>query len=301
MWTVADLAAQAVGAITYGIYPTASISEVRYHVEHGGAVLFIAEDQEYVDKIFPLVDELPNLRGVVVIDTTAMFVYDHPKIIAYEDVLKMGSAAAERSDALEALVRLLEPEDAAFIVYTSGTTGNPKGAVITHGSHLAATYTFLIHYPTLARDPHRTVAFLPLGHVIGRISAITIPLLSKMVPHYGESVDDRADTLFEVAPTFLFTVPRYLQKFASSALIGIENTSPLKRALYRLAFAYGRQHRQNRWAGHGGAGEHAIYRLAHFLLFRPILNKLGFDQLRLVICGGAALGRELSGLWQYWD
>ena len=299
-WTIADLATQSVGAISYGIYPTASNSEVRFQVENGGASLFVAEDQEYVDKVLSIADELPRLRWVVVIDATGMFNYDHPKLTSFDKLLELGGEQARRPEAFQGLIASVRAEDPAFIVYTSGTTGDPKGAVIGHGKHLAATHTFITHYPTLARDPHRSVAFLPLGHVMGRISTITLPLLGRLVPHYGESIDDVPKTLFEVAPTFLFTVPRYMQKFAAGALIGIENTSKLKRAVYKLAFAHGRRHARRRWEGKLRTWDRILYRLGYLAAFRPILNKMGFDQLTLVIAGGAATGRELSALWQIW-
>lgn len=299
-WTIADLATQATGAISYGIYPTASISEVRYQVENAGAVLFIAEDQEHVDKILSIIDELPQLRWVIVIDTTGIFAYDHPKLVTFEKILALGCADARQPRAFEEMIATIRPDDPAFLVYTSGTTGDPKGALIGHGKHLAATYTFITHYPTLGQDHHRSVAFLPLGHVMGRISTITLPLLGHLIPHYGESIDDAPKTLFEVAPTFLFTVPRYMQKFAAGILIGIENTSRLKRAIYDMAFACGRRHARRRWEGKVKVWDKLIYEVAYLVAFRPILNKMGFDQLNLVITGGAAAGRELSALWQVW-
>jgi long-chain acyl-CoA synthetase len=86
-WLICDLAAQSLGAIVYGIYPTASTAEVEYQLHDGGAAIFIAEDQEYVDKVLPLIDRLPNLRSVVVIDASAMFNYDHAKLTIYDDLL----------------------------------------------------------------------------------------------------------------------------------------------------------------------------------------------------------------------
>jgi long-chain acyl-CoA synthetase len=298
-WTIADLAAQAAGAVTYGIYPTASASEVEYQMKDGGAAVFVAEDQEYVDKILPLLERLPALRWVVVVDTTAMFVYDHPKLKTYDEILEQGRKALERdAAAFERDVRAIKPEDPAFIIYTSGTTGPPKGALISHGKHLAATYTFVAHYPFLASEEQRTVIYLPLGHVLGRDVAITLPLMSWIVPHYGEDIEDLPLTLFEVAPTILFTVPRYLQKFAAQVLVGIENTTPLKRMIYRAALGFGRRYARRRWEGRPGPGATALYRLLHALAFRPILNKLGFDQLRLVLSGGAPLSPATMALWQ---
>ncbi len=298
-WLILDQGAQALGAIVYGIYPTASAAELEFQLQDGGASVFVAENQEYVDKILPLLDRLPRLRKIVVVDTTAMFAYEHALLLPYEAM--MADAATEGEEAVRALelhVHSLDPRAPAFIVYTSGTTGHPKGALITHGKHLAACARFVEHYPTLERDAHRTVAYLPLCHVLGRNVAITLPLVSRVVPHFGETVEAFPETLFEVAPTMLVTVPRYLQKFASQVLVGMNSASPIKRRTYEWAMKVGRETARRRWEGE--PRESGPYTLARALVFKPLLNKLGLDQLKLVISGGAALATETMALWQIW-
>ena len=300
-WMICDLAAQSLGCITYGIYPTASVSELNYLIQDGGAAIFIAENQEYVDKILPLVDRLPHLRSIVVIDHSALFSYTHPKLCAYSDVTARGMfAEEERLCALEDMAREVGCADPAFIIYTSGTTGNPKGALVAHGKHLAAAFTIVDHYPILARSEHRTVAFLPLCHVFGRDIAITLPLISHLVPHFGEDIDDLPQTLFEVAPSVLFTVPRYLQKFASQVLIAVNNTTRVKRAAYDVAMLLGRACARRRWAGRNAAFTAVMGFLARALALRGILSKLGLDRIELMISGGAPLPPETAALWQIW-
>src|SRR5215472_17595747 len=294
-WVICDLAAQSLGAIVYGIYPTASASEIEYQMRDGGAVLFIAENQEYVDKILQVADRLPGLNWIVVVDDTAMFAYGHRKLRTYRALL---AAAGEPDLAwLEHRVARLDPDAPAFIVYTSGTTGQPKGALVTHGKHLAATANIVDHYPTLAQKTHRTVGYLPLCHVIGRDLAVTLPLISRLVPHFGEHPEDLATTLFETAPTVLFTVPRYLQKFASQILVAMMSSSQLKRAAYERAMRVARAHARRRWDGTVTAAQEALYRAWHAVVFRPILNKFGLDQLELVVSGGAPLPMETMTLW----
>ena len=293
-WVICDLAVQALGAIVYGIYPTASAAEVEYQMGDGGAAFFIAEDQEYVDRLLPLIERLPDLRHVVVVDDSAMFDYNHPKLVRYQGLI---AAAKGDLDWLEAQVARLSPADPAFIVYTSGTTGHPKGALVAHGKHVAAAANLVSHYPTLAAKQHRTVAYLPLCHILGRDIAVTLPLISQLVPHFGEDADDIATTLFEVAPTVLFTVPRYLQKFAAQILVGIRNSSRTKRAAYALAMRLARRNVRAVWAKSNSGIEAAAYSLARALVFRPILNKIGFDQLELVVCGGAPLSADTAALW----
>ncbi len=294
-WVICDLAVQALGAVVYGIYPTASAAEVEYQMRDGGAALFIAEDQEYVDRLLPLIERLPDLHHVIVVDDSAMFDYDHPKLVRYQ-----GLIAAVEGDLgwLEAQVARLSPDDPAFIVYTSGTTGHPKGALVAHGKHLAAAANLVGHYPTLAAKQHRTVAYLPLCHILGRDIAVTLPLISQLVPHFGENAEDVATTLFEVAPTVLFTVPRYLQKFAAQILVSVRNSSPAKRAAYALAMRIARRNVRAVWAKSNRGIEAAAYALARALVLRPILNKIGFDQLELVVCGGAPLSVDTAALWQ---
>jgi long-chain acyl-CoA synthetase len=294
-WMICDLAAQSLGAIVYGIYPTASAAEVDYQMRDGGACIFIAEDQEYVDRILPMADQLRDLRAIVVLDDSAMFGYCHTKLRRFGELL----AAAEKADLawLEAQIATLSSSDPAFIVYTSGTTGHPKGALVTHGKHLAAADTVLGQYPTLREKQHRTVVYLPMCHVLGRDVAITLPLMSPLVPHFGEDAEDFATTLFEVGPTVMFTVPRYLQKFASHVLVAVLNSSRLKRAAYDSAMRFAQIYVRSRWDGQTTMAQDLLYGILRVGVFRPILNKLGFDKLELVVSGGAGLPAETAALW----
>jgi long-chain acyl-CoA synthetase len=295
-WLLADLGAQSLGAIVYGIYPTASTAELEYQMNDGGAAIFVAEDQEYVDRILQVADHLPNLRWIVVVDASAFFAYHHPKLKTFDDLMRAGGERSVRD--LEALATDVSPDSPAFIVYTSGTSGHPKGALVSHGKHLAATRNLVDHYPMLAEREHRTVAYLPLCHILGRDIAVTLPLLSRLVPHFGEDVEDLPRTFFEVAPTVLFTVPRFLQKFASQVLVGIGSTSPAKRAAYDLAMRLARMQARRRWEG--DPTESLAYKAARALVFRPLLEKLGLDRLALAISGGAPLPAETNALWQMW-
>jgi long-chain acyl-CoA synthetase len=291
-WVLADLGVQAAGGTSFGVYPTASAAELEYQLRDAGAAMFVAENQEYVDKLLPLLEKLPALRQIVVIDDSAMFGYERSRFTPFAQLLKNDAAD------LALLSEKIQADDPAFVVYTSGTTGDPKGALVTHGVHVAAASNVIAHYPQLAHPGQRTVVYLPLCHILGRDIGITLPLLGGPVPHFGEDVESLADTLREVAPTVLFAVPRYLQKFASQVLIGIGNSSPTKRAAYELAMRVGRRHARRRWDGNPGFS--IPYALMRALVFRPLLEQLGLDKVELAISGGAPLPPETMALWQIW-
>ena len=308
-WTIADLAAQALGAVTYGIYPTSAPGEVRYLLEHGGARVVIVEDQEHLDKTLAVLDDAPGVRGVIVVDTRALFMYRSTRVHRFADIEAAGRALAP-VDALARLAAGVRPDDAATIVYTSGTTGHPKGALYRHGQHLAACANILAHYPILTDGEHRVVAMLPLCHTMGRNTVITMPLLADIVPHYPESLATVAESLYEVAPTFVFTVPRYLQKFAAHLLVGIAASTTLKRSAYRAALRLGaravsrgdtalpgRPERGGLWGAISGPPMRAV---ARGLVFRWLLEKVGFARVRLLISSGAPLPPAVATLWQVW-
>ena len=153
------------------------------------------------------------------------------------------------------------------------------------------------------------MVFLPLCHIFGRDVAITLPLISRLVPHFGENVDDLMQTMFEVAPTALFTVPRYMQKFASQVLVGLSTTSPAKRAVYNAAMSLGRKAARRRWAGQSGAATDMMNSAARGDRLRPRAEQARPRQARTCDFGrGAAaagdrraladLGRQSGrGLW----
>ncbi len=298
-YVIAELAAQCLGAVTYGIYPTSSQKELCYLLGDGGASIFVAENHEYVDRLLPILEGLKQLKQIIVIDTKGMFTYRHPLLTSFEDLMLEGkNRLSSEQKAFDEYVSRVAPTDGLSIIYTSGTTGNPKGVLVSHGKHLAAAYTFLDRYPILAKCPHRTVVYLPLCHIVGKVVAITLPLLADLIPHYGEDIVDLEQTIFDTGPTVLFTVPRYVQKFASKVLVGIQNTSGFKKILYHLALALGRKYARNLWEGRQSILVSLGYFLASWTIFKPILNQIGFDKVRLLLSVGAPLSPELAVLWQ---
>ena len=298
-WLLADLGAQSLGAIVYGIYPTASTEELEYQMIDGGAAIFVAEDQEYVDRILPIADRLPNLRWIVVVDASAMFAYEHPKLKTF-DRADARWAAKRDAATLEALARRPAiPRRRP----SSSTPPAPRAIRRARWSRTASTWprrtTWSSTIRTLAEQAHRTVAYLPLCHILGRDIAVTLPLLSKLVPHFGEDVEDLPRTFFEVAPTVLFTVPRYLQKFASQVLVGIGNTSPVKRAAYELAMRVARAPGARALGRTARANRSPTARRARSCSGRCSKSSAS-TELELVISGGAPLPPETMALWQMW-
>ena len=296
-YVICEFAAQALGAITFGIYPASSSKELYYLMNDGQASIFVAENQEYVDRILPLFDKLSHLKHIVVIDTKGVFMQDSRSLTSYEKLVEGGESKLIPG-AFEEGVSRIKPTDGSFIDYTSGTTGPPKGVFVSHGKHLTATFTLIDRYPILAEIPHRTVVYLPLCHFLGKVAAVTLPLLAPIVPHYGEDMEALGQTFFEIAPTVLFTVPRYLKKFASDILIGIENSSPLKKLAYHMALKIGRRYMQNVWDGKKNPLGNLAYLICYQAVFRPILNKIGFDKLKIALSTGAPLSSDVMALWQ---
>ncbi len=299
-WACADMAAMAAGGISYGLYPTLSSGELRYLLQHGEAALFVAEDQEHLDKALSVIADCPRLRRLLVADTRALFTYRDERILPLAEVETLGRRAlADDPEAFARLVSQVKPTDYATIVYTSGTTANPKGVIYSHGKHLAACAAILDHYPELQGE-NTAIAYLPLSHAMGRDVVLTMPLLTDLVPHYPEDPEAFAETLFEVAPTTFITVPRYLQKMASHLLVGIETTAPLKRAAYRAAMAVGRAYLRRVWDRRPAPLLAAAYAVAHALVFRPLLDKVGFIRVRRALSAGAPLAPQVMALWQIW-
>ncbi len=297
-WLLTDFATQCVGAISYGLYPTSSRDEAEFVLRHGGASILVAEDQEHVDKVLQAADRLPKLRKIVVIDDSNMFGYSHPLLMSFDELLELGRGAG-RSEFAK-LCAAVGPDDPATIVYTSGTSANPKGAVYTHRALVAQGYQFFA-FPELAgAEGIRSVVHLPLNHLYERMNTPLGMLTKGIVPHFGDEVERFLETLYEVAPQHHASVPRYWSKLASRVIVGIDNGSALKRKVYRLAMRVGQAYRRRRWAGERPVLLGAAYAAARLVVFDRMLKKLGLNRIRIALSAGAPLPPDVQALWQVW-
>lgn len=302
-WLYADLAIQSAGAISFGIYSTCSPNETRYQVEVAGAKIFVAEDQEYVDKILPFADQFPGLLKIIVADTRAMFMYKDSRLISFSEVEEIGRQKKVKfPDQFKEMIQQTRPEDTAFFVFTSGTTGPPKPAMLSHQNILTAfVYAFGDVFPELWTHEHRAVSHLSLAHIFERSVSIYFPLLYDFVPYIGEKVEYLQETLFEVQPTFYHGVPRIWEKIAGQIIVGIESSSKLKKMVYRLGMRFNRPYIQKIWKGENvPVIGRVLHWIAYQIVFRQILNKLGLCKTRYVISTGAPLPPQIQSLWQTW-
>ena len=299
-WLMCDLAAQCLGAISYGLYPTSSRDEVAFVLRHGGASVLIAEDQEHVDKVLPLLGQLPDLRKLVVIDDSSMFGYADPALMSLNDLIGLSASVAGGPEEYLRLCRAVRPDDPATIVYTSGTSANPKGAVYTHRALITQGHQFFAFRELTTPEVFRSVVHLPLNHLYERMNTPLGMLVKGIVPHFGDEAERFLETLSEVAPQHHASVPRYWSKLASRVIVGIENSSAAKRLSYKAAMRIGQAYRRRRWNGERALALGALYRLARLTVFSRMLKKIGLQRVCIALSAGAPLPSEVQALWQVW-
>lgn len=303
-WMYADLGGQSAGGITYGIYPTSSIPEVKYLMGNGGARFFLAEDQEYVDKILAVANELPELKRIIVADTKGTFMYKDPRLISFEEFERIGSERkAKESSLFEDLVSRVKPEDIALFIYTSGSTGFPKGVMINHNYFMKGEFGMVEAFSELfLTKERRSVCHLTFAHMVGRLFELYMPILTgNHITHFGEAVEAMAETTFEVSPEVFLGGPRTYEKMAAQTLVGMESSTWLKKRAYRWAMSVGRRYISHKWNREKIPWNlKLLYRLAQGIVFRPLLDKVGFARVKNAFVSAAPVPPEVVALWQIW-
>jgi long-chain acyl-CoA synthetase len=302
-WFYADLAIMCAGAISFGIYATSSPEEACYSVERVEAKLFVAEDQEYVDKILPFIDRFPHLLKIIVIDTRATFMYQHPKLISFSEVQELGrKRKVGEPNKIYRLIQQTDVDHPAFLVFTSGTTGLPKPAVITHRGVLSSlVYAFSEIFPELWTHEQRAVSHLSLAHIVERSFSIYFPLIYDWIPHIGEEIEYLQETIFEVQPTFFHGVPRIWEKFAGQILVGIESSSWIKKMSHALAMRISARYMKMTWNKEKiSLVWKGLRWFAYQISFRHILHQVGLKRAKYVISTGAPLPPKIQELWHCW-
>ena len=303
---IGDMAALCGGAVCYGIYTTCSVDEVQYQLENGDAEYFLAENQEFVDKILSIASGVPKIRKIIAFDTRALFQYHDERLISFDDVLALGREQLAKEMDAEAFVKqraaTVKANDIAVLVYTSGTTGPPKGAMHDHSSLMwGFANSYLEAFPELNSGVHRAVSHLPMAHLIERSMSICLPLVADVIPHIGEEVEDLPGTLYEVQPTFLNVVPRILEKIASQVVIGMQRSSWLKRRAYDAAMDVGSRYRRALWEKRKpGLLLTILHALSTVFVFQPLLRTTGLSKIKAILCAGAPLPPRIQEIWQIW-
>jgi long-chain acyl-CoA synthetase len=264
-WVIADLAIQGLGAITVGVYPTSPAAEVEYLLAHSESVVLIAEDEEQLDKALAVRERLPALRAIVLIDPRNVRALDDPMVMTWEEL--------EAHAPLEDYGRGLDPRDTAVIVYTSGTTGPPKGAMLTHVNLTWAAESFRRAFRTKPDD--EVLSYLPLCHVAERLGSVINGLGTGYVVNFGEGGESFAHDLRDVQPTLFAAVPRVWEKMLATVEIKMADASRLKRWSYRAALRL------------------APGRFADVLALRALRDKLGLVRVERAICGAAPIAPQV--------
>jgi long-chain acyl-CoA synthetase len=289
-WLIADLGAQMLGVLSAGIYTTNPPADVAFVLNHCKAKIIFCEDQEQVDKVLASPEPLPHLRRIVVLDPEGLRDCADPRLLHWEQFIAAHRTAAVPTADLHERLATLDAAAPAVIVYTSGTTAQPKGALLSSHNMLALSG---VQLEELGGSEHDTLlSYLPLCHVAEKIFSQFTPLTTGAIVHFGESLDTVRQDLTEVAPTVFLGVPRIWEKLHSSCEVAIRNSSPEKRALYRWAVAVGARYFEARQRG-ASPLLRAQRWLADVLVLRALRERMGLARCRLAISGAAPIAPEL--------
>jgi long-chain acyl-CoA synthetase len=288
----AQVAAQALGGVSVPVYQDSIARELAYVWQHAEVSVIVAEDQEQVDKILALKDQLPALRLVIFDDPRGMTRRREDWLRAFPDVQALGREfEASHRRRFEEEVDRGSPEDVAMIAYTSGTTGNPKGAMLTHANAVETARIFM--RAEVVRPEDEWLSYLPMAWVGDAIYSLVLSLAVGFCCNCPESPETVQRDLRELGPTTLLAPPRIWENMLASVQVRAADATPLKRAAFNRFRAAAEQAEILRADGKPvPAGLRVLCRLGEFLVYRPIRDQLGLRQARWCYTGGAPLGPE---------
>ena len=292
-WLYTDLGTMSVGGVTNGIYTTDSPRQVEYIVNDSGTRFLFADNEEQLDKILEVRARSAQLVKIFVYDMEGLHAFRDEQVMPFEALLELGARyEREHPGAWEPMVEIARPDDLAILVYTSGTTGPPKGAMLSHRNIL-----FQLGYADFIADPRpgdQQLSFLPLSHIAERTFTVFYPLRTGATVNFAESIDTVPDNIREVAPAVFFAVPRIWEKFYSSVALRMREATLIGKLAYRGAIGIGTRVAERRIAGRRPSWLLGLLqRVADFVVLDNVKRSLGLHRARGAATGAAPIAPDL--------
>ena len=293
-WLISDIGAQAIGAISVGLYPTNPPAEVKYLLGHSESQILFAEDQEQVDKALEVLQDLPDLKKIIYFEDKGLFRYESEKLMKWEDFLEIGKTEFEKDkEFVNSRIDEIKSEDIALMIYTSGTTGPPKGSMLSHGnlewvSSIIPEISF-----TPGIDNPEYLSYLPLCHVFGRLVDEIIGINTIGTINFAESIDTVQQDLAEIQPSIFPAVPRILERMHAGTLVRMRDASRLKQLLFKTASYFGNITAKRRLENPNDLIAKITNFLAQMIAFRSLRKKLGLLNIDNAVSGAAPISPEI--------
>jgi long-chain acyl-CoA synthetase len=297
-WVIIDMAVQCAGGVAVGVYATNAWEQVHYVIENSESKFFFVENEEQLDKWLHFRDKVPHLKKVIVWDLEGLRHFEDPMVMTYDELVEMGRKEAERQPRLlEERMEGVQPDDVSMLIYTSGTTGPPKGAMLTHRNLTWMGQAITSDNPMNKFD--EVMSFLPLCHVFEQLFSVMGHITHGFVVNFIESPDTVADNMVEISPTVGYAVPRIWEKYSSAIYIRMSDATWFKRIVFYVAMKIGQQ-RATLMMNFKKVPLYleTLYRLAHFVVFRKLKERLGFDRMRIAYSGAAPISPEVLHFFQ---
>ncbi|GGM15373.1 AMP-binding protein [Deinococcus aerophilus] len=290
-WVFMEIGAQALGAVSVGVYQSSVAEEVRYVLDYTDAVVVLAEDEEQVDKLLERRAELPRVRRVIYEDPRGMSKHAGDDwFLSFEELLELGKA--EAATVFDREAALGTPDDVCHFSLTSGTTGNPKAAMLSHRNLLYMGQALGQVDPLKPGDDY--LSFLPMAWIGEQMMTVAVALANGVTVNFPESTETAMHDLVEIGPHFMFAPPRVWEGIQSAMFIRMQESYGPNRALYRKLLKWSTDAADASLSGKKAGGMTAFKRwLAYWGLTRPLLDQLGFLRLKRAYTGGAALGPDV--------